>query len=570
MRKPFYFSIPALILLAFALFFTPPIAAQEFEASQALNTWEPGSPHFIASFPNLGSLIEATRKFSPSGMEQGSPLAAWFQPYKIRSLAFAAGFNGGVLQVQGILGYAPEASEWLGHIARGELDEKDLALWNEEDVLVKGPEEVEGVGQVYTLVLDPYDPMARIFLTARDNLLLFAYTEDNLRVSFKALENETARFQPQRRFANLPNYILFDDGGLTQIGLLGNEMPIFLHDSIAGEISFGNGETQWDLQAFSTAAKAWLDKAVLDSISPLANETPLIGGGRTLLALAANTDFMALKRTLLSLMGKEEITPLYDEAFAMLSGMGLSEKTIADLLTGSFHFVLGGEAATLFAPFPLPGGYLVLKGRENAAQNVVEIAAAMITEAGGLPFQKMDVPEWDVFYGMNMPATAFLGAKGPDLYVGFLDPSKVNAPSQASPRMQELAQAKGERMGWFYLDIFAVDSLLLDLLEQHNLWTMLAGDAAGDIGHGILLTHQHVTETTEGFFAEAQNLEETHLALFRGILSEEIQTRWQAIGEFWKGQFGSPMLDMLESSINVELDGSETSAPTAEETPQNP
>ena len=77
----------------------------------------------------------------------------------------------------------------------------------------------------------------------------------------------------------------------------------------------------------------------------------------------------------------------------MLSGMGLSEQTIADLLTGSLHIVMGGDAATFFAPLPLPGAYLVLKGQGEAAHNVVEIAAAMGTEMGGLPLEKMDLPD---------------------------------------------------------------------------------------------------------------------------------------------------------------------------------
>ena len=84
---------------------------------------------------------------------------------------------------------------------------------------------------------------------------------------------------------------------------------------------------------------------------------------------------------------------------------------------------------------------------------------------------------------------------------------------------------------------------------------MLAGDAAGDVGHGILLTHQHVTGITEGLLTEALNLEEGRFSLFWGTLSEEIQARWNTIGEFWKSQFGSPMLDMLEDSLNVDLQG---------------
>ncbi len=555
MRKLSKRSLSVFFLLTLAFFLVLPASAREFQASQALNAWEPGSPHLIISLPNLGSLIDATKQFTLSGMDEASPLAKWFHPYQIRSLAFAGGLNGGVIQAQGIVSYAPEASEWLDRIAQGTLDENDLSLWNEEDVLVKGPEEVAGVGLVYTLVLDPYDPMARIFLTAKENLLVFGYTEDNLRASFKALEDESTRFQPERRFEELPNYILFNDGGFTQIGLLGNEMPVFLRDSIRGEIAFGNGETQWNLRGFSSAAKAWFDETLLGSIAPLTNETPLIGGGRTLLALAANTDFMALKRVLFSLMMEEEITPLYDEILGMLSGMGLSEQTLSDLLTGSFHFVVGGEAATLFAPLPLPGAYLVIKGQGEAARNVAEIAAAMGTEMGGLPLQKMDLPGWDVLYGMTMPATAVLGAKGSDLYIGLLDPQKANEPSQASPRMLEFAQAQEKRMGWFYLDLFALDSYLLEILEQHDLWTMLAGDAAGDVGHGILLTHQHVTGITEGLLTEALNLEEGRFSLFWGTLSEEIQARWNTIGEFWKSQFGSPMLDMLEDSLNVDLQG---------------
>lgn len=549
-------GLMVVLFLTVAFFLALPVSAREFEASQALNAWEPGSPHLIVSFPHLGSLIDTAKQFSSSEPEEESPLFAWFHPFQVRSLAFAGGLNGGVLQAQGIISYAPEASEWLNRIAQGELTEEDLALWNEEDVLVKGPEEVTELGMVYTLVLDPYDPMARILLTARDNLVIFGYTEDNLRASFKALEDESTRFQPERRFGNLPNYILFNDGGFTQIGLLGNEMPVFLKDSIRGEIAFGNGETQWDLRGFSTAARAWFDETILNSIDPLTNETPLIGGGRTLLAMAANTDFIALKETLIALMGGEEnFSFVYDEVLGMLSGMGLSEQTIADLLTGSLHIVMGGDAATFFAPLPLPGAYLVLKGQGEAAHNVVEIAAAMGTEMGGLPLEKMDLPGWDVLYGMSMPATAVLGAKGSDLYIGLLDPQKVNEPSQASPRMLQLAKAEEKRMGWFYLDLFALDSYLLELLEQHDLWTMLAGESAGDVGHGILLAHQHVTSTTEGFLTEALSLEEGHFALFWGTLAENVQARWSTIESYWKENFASPMLDMVEGSLNVDLQG---------------
>ena len=261
-------GLMVVLFLTVAFFLALPVSAREFEASQALNAWEPGSPHLIVSFPHLGSLIDTAKQFSSSEPEEESPLFAWFHPFQVRSLAFAGGLNGGVLQAQGIISYAPEASEWLNRIAQGELTEEDLALWNEEDVLVKGPEEVTELGMVYTLVLDPYDPMARILLTARDNLVIFGYTEDNLRASFKALEDESTRFQPERRFGNLPNYILFNDGGFTQIGLLGNEMPVFLKDSIRGEIAFGNGETQWDLRGFSTAARAWFDETILNSIDP--------------------------------------------------------------------------------------------------------------------------------------------------------------------------------------------------------------------------------------------------------------------------------------------------------------
>ncbi len=546
----------AVFFLTVALFLALPVSAGEFEASQALNAWEPGSPHLIVSFPHLGSLIDTVKRFAPPEVEKENPLMEWFQPYQVRSLAFAGGLNGGVLQAQGVISYAPEASEWLNRIIQGELTEEDLALWEDEYVVVQGPQDVNGVGKVYTLVLDPYDPMARILLTATDNLVIFGYTEDNLRASFKALEDESTRFQPERRFVDLPNYILFNDGGFTQIGLLGNNMPVFLRDSIRGEIAFGNGETQWNLRGFSSAAKAWFDKAILDSITPLTNETPLIGGGRTLLALAANTDFIALKETLIALMGGEEnFSFLYDDILEMLSGMGVSEQTIADLLTGSFHFVMGGDAATFFAPLPLPGAYIVLKGQGEAAHNVVEITAALGTEMGGLPLQKMELPGWDVLYGMSMPATAILGAKGSDLYIGLLDPQKANEPSQASPRMLQLAKAEEKRMGWLYLDLFALDSYLLEMLEKHDLWTMLAGEAAGDIGHGILLAHQHVTGSTEGFLTEALSLEEGRFSLFWGSLSDEILSRWQAAGEFWKQNFASPMLDMVEGSLNVDLQG---------------
>jgi hypothetical protein len=121
--------------------------------------------------------------------------------------------------------------------------------------------------------------------------------------------------------------------------------------------------------------------------------------------------------------------------------------------------------------------------------------------------------------------------------------------------MLQLAKAEEKRMGWLYLDLFALDSYLLEMLEKHDLWTMLAGEAAGDIGHGILLAHQHVTGSTEGFLTEALSLEEGRFSLFWGSLSDEILSRWQAAGEFWKQNFASPMLDMVEGSLNVDLQG---------------
>ncbi len=555
-------SICFVLFMGMCLVTALPSMGAEFQAAEGLNSWVPGSPHVVGSFPKIGNLITSFKEIATEETNMAQeltgaedPLVSWLHPFEINDVAFSGGLNDGVVQGQVILGYkkTPETTPWLQRIAEGKLSQEELDLWSQETPCSLVPlsgdtEKLKKLGHVYILNFDrdedPDNIWKQAYLTARENLLILAYTQDNLLATYKALENPENRYNPDRKYPDLSSFIRFNDAGLTQIGLISEKIPAVFHDNIEGELAFGSTKKSWNFKAFSTLFNAFYTEEELAKITPVTTPTPLVGGGEAIAAAGINPDFIFMRRSLGNLLeGKSNpVAGYYNDIVELLTSIGFQEKDVHSILGGSYHFVIGGEAGSMFVPVTFPGVYGVLKGKDaQATQNVVETLAALLTESVGVPLEKQDLKGWDSFYALSMPVTAVLGAKGDELFLGLVDPNKIQEPSKASSQMKKMASAK-DKVAWMHLDMNALDRFLFKILDNNNLWAPMVGENAGNMGHGILLAHKLITSKAKGFLLGISNPKEGFLEVLWGTPSKEEEKEWEEMKTFWEENFGPSFL----------------------------
>ncbi|MDR1650133.1 MAG: hypothetical protein LBR71_07710 [Synergistaceae bacterium] len=278
-------------------------------------------------------------------------------------------------------------------------------------------------------------------LSAEGNLLLIAFSPEELAASKEALEKADKRLAFGRRFKS-PNYCAFH-----------LDMPT------AYKITKESGETDKSADALLKAFKTPLNFEiafdskpgsflmscavnVLESLA-MANrfETlkPIKGGGffsagegKPYFGFGALLDF-----------SPEDMEAFSPKAFTQWNSLleklakeGIAADDVKNLLKGSVSFTAGGSGR-LFGQ-PTPGGSVAFTGQKGAAGSIVKKLLENEKFTSSVPLAPLKSKGWDMLFQVDpsiLPASVVLGVKGETLFLGVLDPKTIDKEPSFSPQV---------------------------------------------------------------------------------------------------------------------------------------
>jgi hypothetical protein len=551
------FVLPALFVLTLLLT-TPGVGQERLDPAQALGSWTDESYYVAARLGDIKPLIQDLLSAKPfrKALEEEPDAAAvlqWLASLPVESGAFAGGLRKGVLQVQGALSLTAEGEELLKRLAEGALISKDLELAENFGLRIAGPAPTPlGVPCYRISPIDEEHPLLGLSMAAKENLLLVGMTPRDIDGSIAALADPSRRFAPTRKFADR-NYLILHDNGLLQMGLLAAPTPIFLNSHVEMELAFDKSDEALSLGFYTNLPKAMLSEEHLRGFAPLDKPVPLLGGGKTLLALSAPVNYDAFAKFIRT-YGDDEAKSSLEQALEMLGQLGITEADLRDLAR-TFSIVIGGGASFMSAP--LPGAYALVEGTGEAAKKIATIVAELLRRQQ-LPLEELKVEGWDTVYSMSIPATVTIAVKGSTLLVGFLDAQKLAAPQESDPTLAELL-AKKSLQGFLFLDAKVLAREMLQFLQAGDIWDQLIGsDEAGEMGEGMIAA-MTTLQSLDTLRAEASDMESLRLSLTLRPVTSEDQTLLETVVAKWRETH--PLPEENEEEISEEEQAEATPTP---------
>ncbi|MDR3230330.1 MAG: hypothetical protein LBT65_02735 [Synergistaceae bacterium] len=410
----------------------------------------------------------------------------------VKSLALAVGTTADetpFLQIAASM--PPEQQAKLDRVAAGKADAADVVtlLLGEGGLLLAA-----GINpKVQTGEAGPYYTVdGGGALSARDDLLLVASSPKDLQDSLNALADAKKRLAPKRKFDSPDYYFLHIDistiEALTDDGDSRNaEAMKTLKSIFKAPLEF---ETAFDLKPdsflISCAANILESLSTAERIRNLQASAGggifLAGAGKLLFGVAGITDFSAS-----NLKVFPEAERLWARFIRETSRVGIEEKDIENLLTGSFSLV-GGSNATLMGR-PAPGMYVALTGREGVAGSILKKLLADPDFTNAVPMSPLKVSGWDPLVRVDpalVPVPLLVGARGDTLFFGVVDPDGLDKKPEVSPAVAGLLEKKLIAGGfidvvsiwdWLRREVGDVNSPLGAALES------LPKDQAGMVGN---------------------------------------------------------------------------------------
>ncbi|MDR1741622.1 MAG: hypothetical protein LBR38_07235 [Synergistaceae bacterium] len=325
-----------------------------------------------------------------------------------------------------------------------------------------------------------------VSIAARDGLLLAALSSKDLGASVAALKDKETRLAFKRRFSGA-SYALMHIDPSTIAALsksAGKSAPNELRDALTNlrdnigiikeplevETNFKlNSDSFLVASAANVGAALGMDQedhAVPKSVKGAG--AFLTGGGKALALIAGVT---AMSAEDFSIANPQFDPETWGKLKAEAVRIGITDKDLASLFTGSMTFFLGGRATIMGQP--APGMYVAVTGKNGAAGKILSLLLADEKTGGALPLKSLSIPKglaspkgsanpkgsdsskglanpkssWVALYGLDpaLVSVPFLvgAADGGDtLFLGILDTDALGAAPAMPPKAAELLDKK--------------------------------------------------------------------------------------------------------------------------------
>jgi hypothetical protein len=278
-------------------------------------------------------------------------------------------------------------------------------------------------------------------LGAKDDLLLIAFSPEELDASKEALEKADKRLAFRRRFES-PNYFAFylDMSAVRMIAKERGESD----ESLDALLKIFKAPLKFEM-AFDSRPGSFLVSSAMNVLESLAMAKriealkPIKGGGlffagegKPYFGLGALLNFSPEDIEMYS----PEVVALWNSLLTKLKKEGIAVDDVENLLKGSVSFTVG-DSGVLFGQ-PMPGGSVAFTGRKGAAGNILKKLLENEKFTAAVPLAPLKAKGWDMLFQVDpglLPASVLLGVKGETLFLGLIDPKAIGKEPNFSPQV---------------------------------------------------------------------------------------------------------------------------------------
>lgn len=312
----------------------------------------------------------------------------------------------------------------------------------------------------------------KVVVAAKDNLVIFALSSDDLGKSLAALEQPDKRLSLKRSYQNRNFFYLHLDFP-TLIAISKAQVEQEKKDSTnkAEEIDLKTIEAmfkaplniEYDISSLPEkvrfAMAANVKEAVtgeylkrLESVSPVqGGSLVMLGSGKPLFAWGAQIG--SVKSSDLKFYPK--VSEIWQSFSSKLQKMGISGKDVDDLFSGSISFACGGTATVMGAK--APGFYLALTGKNGSASKILTKVTEDEEFSKSVTFAPLNVDGWDKMFKVDpaiCPVPVVFGIRGEMLFLGLQDMESLSASPELTPKVKELLGQSS--LSTLFIDIEAI------------------------------------------------------------------------------------------------------------------
>jgi hypothetical protein len=305
-----------------------------------------------------------------------------------------------------------------------------------------------------------YAPEGKPFtISAKGNLLLLAFSPEDLDSSKEALETADKRLNFKRRFKS-PNYVAFHiDVPTTQKiaaengnGIKTDAALKFFKAPMKAELAFDAKPGKFLISCAMNALEALSTTERLSDLKPVKGGGLFFAGdGKPYCGLAALFDFNPEE----DLLFFPELSTVWNSLCAQLEREGISPDDVKNLLKGSVSLVASGNAKVLGQS--IPGVSVAFTGRQGAAGNILRKLLENEKFTSSVPLSPLKTKGWDTLFQVDpslFPLPVLVGVKGETLFLGILDPNGMDKKPNFSPRIAEFVEQDSFATG--FLDVPAL------------------------------------------------------------------------------------------------------------------
>lgn len=326
-----------------------------------------------------------------------------------------------------------------------------------------------------------------LYLTAKDDILVFGSTEEAVDRSLAALKNRFHRFAP-RRAGTGDNFLLARMGeeltGLftASMGYLPDDAAPGTSGAATAEAVFGLVPGGWDVELFTNLVDIMYGKDFFDKIFVKPAGTFHRAGGGKLVAAADSTPNL---KYLFSGQYGRVVGSLVAEAMdgietSLEEELGEEKaKRLLDSLLNVDRFNVA-VTSTEDRPADLRAYVYVSSQQQGALQDAADTLEKLIDEhnqgaAGEKKLKKSDHPQWPLVYSIDLPedmafadgANTLVLAMGEErMLAGLLPLSSLSQPFAVDSDLYEELTEANDLMETFYIDMRFMRSVVAGFLDK--------------------------------------------------------------------------------------------------------
>jgi hypothetical protein len=521
-----------IVLLALCILPAAAFAAgTPLKPADALLPWTAESQYLVGHVENVPELAKTVLSWSALSGDASEELGleearAIIDQLPFVSVAAGGGIGKGVLHAHIAATVKESFQPMLGRMVTGTLTSDDKGTFGAFGIQLEGPFSPRENVSVYRVQGLSFGPIG-FYVGAKENLLLMGFTADEVLACMDALADPAKRINVPRAFRE-PNFFLFNDNGLLQMGLLAGGVPVLLRDVVHFEAAFGMKGDDWSAGISTNLAKAMFSAEDLAKFAPVKTQPLLIGGGSVVSVMHTPLVFDQFRRSLLQ-YGGEEGADAYKEITEGIRQFGLEEDDLRNLLTGTVTAVIGGTAN--YAGTAGPGAYVVLNGQGDAAKKVYDALTGVVSGLGA-PMEQPKVEGWDSVTALDMMGTLTFAVKGPTLLLGVLDAKQLASPAKPSQELATLL-ARNDLYGWIFLDNQELLKELLNVVKNREHWRQFMGSDTDDVMKGIFTIRDAVARM-RSFRLEASGLDTVRMIVGMVVPGGDVEKAWMEAASAWK------------------------------------